>query len=41
MCYVEKSGVLINKISVPSTIRLEKPCLFEPSTIELPIVVRV
>ena len=33
--------MLINKISVPSTITLEKPHLFEPSMIELPIVIRV
>ena len=37
----KKNDVLINKISVPSTIRLEKPHLFEPSMIELPIVIRV
>ena len=33
--------MLINKNSVRSTITLEKPHLFEPSMIELPIVVRV
>ena len=32
--------MLINKISVPSTITLEKPRLFKPSVIELPIAVR-
>ena len=36
MCYV-----LINKISVPNTITLQEPCLFKPSMIDLPIVVRV
>ena len=33
--------MLINKISVPSTITQEKPHLFKPSMIELPIVIRV
>ena len=33
--------MLINKISVPSIITLEKPHLFKPSMIELPIVIRV
>ena len=37
----KENDVLINKISVPSTITLEKPHLFKPSLIELPIVVRV
>ena len=37
----KKIGELINKISVPSTITLEKSHLFKPSMIELPIVVRV
>ena len=37
----KKVDVIINKISVPSTITLEKPYLFQPSMIELPIVVRV
>ena len=41
MCYVEKNDKLINKISIPSTITLEKPHLFQSSMIELPIVVRV
>ena len=39
MC--KKSDVLINKISVPSTITLEKPHLFKLSMIEVPIVIRV
>ena len=33
--------MLTNKISVPSTITLEKPRLLKPSMIELPIAVRV
>ena len=33
--------MLINRISVPRTIILEKPHLFKPSMIELPIVIRV
>ena len=33
--------MLINKISVPSTITLQKTYLFKPSMIQLPIVVRV
>ena len=37
----KKNDVLINRISVPSTITLEKPHLFQPSMIELPIVVGV
>ena len=37
----EKKEVLINKISVPSIITLEKPYLFEPSMIKLPIVIGV
>ena len=37
----KKNDVLIYKISVPSTIALEKPHLFQSSMIELPIVVRV
>ena len=41
MCYVEENDVLINRISVPSTITLEKPHLLQPSMKELPIVVRV
>ena len=38
---MEKNDILINEISVPSTITLEKPHLFRPSMIELPIVKRV
>ena len=34
-----KNDVLINKISVPSTITLEKPHLFKPCMIELPVVI--
>ena len=37
----KKHDALINRISVPSTITLEKPHLFQPSMIEIPIVVRV
>ena len=37
----KRDDVIINKISVPSTITLEKPFLFKPRTIELPLVVRV
>ena len=37
----KKNDVLINKISVPSTITLQKPYLFKPNLIELSIVVRV
>ena len=37
----KKNDVLINKISILSTITLEKPHLFKPSMIELPIVIRV
>ena len=37
----KKIEVIIIKISVPSTIILEKPHLFKPSMIELPIVIRV
>ena len=37
----KKNDVLINKISVPSTMTLEEPHLFKPSMIELPIVTRV
>ena len=33
--------MLINKISFPSTITLQKPYLFQPSLIELPRVVKV
>ena len=33
--------MLIKKISVPSTITLERPHLFKSSRIELPIVLRV
>ena len=33
--------MLINRISVPRTIIIEKPHLFKPSMIELPIVIRV
>ena len=35
------TDVLISKISIPSTITLEKPHLFKPNMIEIPIVVRV
>ena len=41
MCYVGKNDILINKISVPCIITLEKPHLFKPSRIELPIVIKV
>ena len=37
----KKNDVLINKISVPSTITLEKPHLFKQNRIELPKIVRV
>ena len=37
----KKNDVIINEISVPITITLEKPHLFTPSMIELPIVTRV
>ena len=37
----KKNDVPINRISVPSTLILQKPHLFKPSMIELPIVVRV
>ena len=37
----KKNGVLINRISIPSTITLEKPYLFKSSMVELPILVRV
>ena len=33
--------MLLKKISVPNTIALEKPYLFMPSMIELPLVIRV
>ena len=36
-----RNNVLINRISVPSKITLEKPHLFESNMIQLPIVVRV
>ena len=36
-----KNDVLIKKISVPSTITLEKPHLFQPNMIYLQIVIRV
>ena len=37
----KKNDVLIKEVSVPSTITLEKPHLFRPSMVELPIVKRV
>ena len=37
----KKNDVFINKISVPSTITLEKPHLFKPCMVELPIVIRL
>ena len=37
----KKKDVLINRISIRSTITLEKPYLFKSSMIELPIVVKV
>ena len=37
----KKKDLLINKISIPSTITIEKPHLFKPCMIELPIVIRV
>ena len=36
-----KNGLIVKKISVPSTIPLQKPNLFKPSLIGLPIEVRV
>ena len=36
-----KNGLIVNTISVPSIITREKPHLFKPSMIELPIVIRV
>ena len=42
VCVISKKNeVLKNKISVPSTITPEKPHLFQPSMIELPIVIRL
>ena len=37
----KKNDVVLNNISVPNAITLQKPHLFEPSLIELPIEVRV
>ena len=37
----KKNDILISKISVPSTITLEKQHLFQPCMVELPIVIRV
>ena len=37
----EENDVLIKKTFVSSTITIQKPYLFEPSLIELPIVLRV
>ena len=37
----KKNDLLINEISAPSTITLEKPIFFQPCMIELPIVIRV
>ena len=37
----KKNEKIINKISVPSTITLEKPHLFEPSMVALPIDISV
>ena len=37
----KKKDVLLNKVSVPSTITLEKPHMFKSSMIELPLVVVV
>ena len=37
----KKTDVLINKISIPSTITLQNAHLLQPNMIELPIVVRV
>ena len=37
----KKNDVLINKISVPSSITIQKTYLFKPTMIELPIVERV
>ena len=36
----KENDILINKISFPSIITLEKPYLFKPSMIALPIVIR-
>ena len=38
---MEKNDIVINKISVPRKITIDKPHLFQPSMIELPIVIRV
>ena len=37
----KKYGLIENKISVPSIFTLEKPHLFKPCMIELPIVIRM
>ena len=37
----KKNDMLINRISVPSTTTVEKPHLFKPSMVELPIVLEV
>ena len=37
----KKNDMLINKISIPSTNTLQKPHLFQPIMIEIPIEVRV
>ena len=37
----KKNGLLINKISVPSVIKIRKPLLFELSMIELPIMLKI
>ena len=37
----KKNDVLIYKVSVPSKITIEKPHLFKPFMIEVPIVIKV
>ena len=37
----KKNDMHKNRISVPNTITLEKPHLFQPGLIDLPIVIRV
>ena len=37
----KKDDVILNKISVPSVIKIRKPRLFEPNLIELPIMLKI
>ena len=37
----KESGLLINKISIPSEIKIRKSRLFEPSIIEVPIMLKI